>query len=172
MPLQKFILMGAIATLLASCQTEVGGGAAGAGFKTKYFAARGALEQGHYDKAARGYKSLIAISGPFEPRIRLEYAHSLLRAQKFEEAAHHARSLAAGQSGVARAAALAVQATAEHELALAEISRGGSDGRQIALLKSAKSAMDEVLKSHPDLDPLGGLAQRRNSVTQLLSSLG
>ena len=48
-------------------------------FRAQYAVAREALEQGHYEKANRSYARLLEQAGPLTPRIRLEYAHLLLR---------------------------------------------------------------------------------------------
>ncbi|KMK64010.1 hypothetical protein [Puniceibacterium sp. IMCC21224] len=160
----------ALATLaLVSCEQGAVSPADSSGFRAQYFAARDALEAGKYDRASRTYLRLLTRAGPLEPRIRLEYAHSLLRGEKYAEAAREARILARSQNGTARAAALAVQATAEHELGLAAIDAGDRNtGR--SLLQQADSAISEVLGSDPALDPLGALAGRQASIRVRLKS--
>ena len=71
------VLLLAVLTLV-SC--EDGPSTGDAGFRNQYFAARDALEDGKFDRASRTYARLLTRAGPLEPRIRLEYAHSLLRA--------------------------------------------------------------------------------------------
>ena len=163
----------ALATLtLVSC--EEGGfrpGAADAGFRNQYFAARDALEDGKFDTASRTYARLLTRAGPLEPRIRLEYAHALLRAGDYPAARREARALAQSQSGTARRAALSVAATAEHELGLLAIQQGDSAGGKL-LLQSADGAITEVLTSDPELDPLGALAGRQASIRVRLKTLG
>lgn len=139
-------------------------------FRGQYAVARNALEAGQYDLAARTYAKLVDKAGPLTPRIQLEYSHAQLRAGNFDVAASQARALANGQSGTARAAALAVQATADHERAISALAAGNRAlGKR--LLKAADKAMAEVLKSHASLDPLGALAARRSSIKVRLKSL-
>jgi hypothetical protein len=109
-------------------------------------------------------------SGSLTPRIRLELAHAYLRSGAFSRAAVEARSLAASQKGEARSAALAVQGTAEHELALVALAQGDTITAK-PLLQNADRAMAEVLKSHATLDPLGSLAGRRASIKVRLKNL-
>ena len=132
-------------------------------FRAQYAVAREALEAGQYDKAGRGYMRLLEQAGPFAPRIRLEYAHALLRSGDYAGAQQQASTLVQSQSGDARAAALAVKATAEHELALQLLAKGDR-AQAKRYLESADAGMAEVLKKHPDLDPIGGLAARRASI--------
>ncbi len=141
------------------------------GFRTHYIAARDALEEGHYDRASRRYARLLEQAGPFEPRIRLEYAHALLRGGDYAGAAREARSLSTHGTGSARRAALAVQATAEHELGLRAIQAGDAAlGKRF--LQQADAAIAEVLKHEPALDPLGALAGRQASIKVRLKALG
>lgn len=173
-------ILGLCALLLAPAACVEGGGGqiglsasgtgSGAGFRARYMTARMALEGGEYDKAARAYKALVARSGPFAPRIRLEYAHSLLRAGKFTLAAKEARDLATSQNGKLRSAALLVEGTAQHEVALAAMAKGHVDKRVIVPLRLAKLALDEALDAHSDLDPLGAMADRRKTITAQLAA--
>ena len=162
----------AAALVLASCQTGGPGiSTSRAGFKDNYMVARTALEGGQYGKAVRGYSNLLKKAGPLEPRLRLEYAHALLRAGKYSDASSEARVVAAQLDGVGRSAALAVQATADQEIARAAINRGVTDADAVQRLVAARSSFDEVLKNHPQLDPLGGLAVRRKTIDVELSTL-
>ena len=162
------VLLLAVLTLV-SC--EDGPSTGDAGFRNQYFAARDALEDGKFDRASRTYARLLTRAGPLEPRIRLEYAHSLLRAGDYPAARREARALAQGQSGSARRAALSVAATAEHELGLVAIQQGDpAAARQ--LLPAADAAIAEVLASEPELDPLGALAGRQASIKVRLKALG
>lgn len=140
-------------------------------FKSKYMVARGALEEGSYARAGRNYQALLKQSGPLEPRVRLEYAHALLRANKFEEASNQARIITQRQSGDARIAALAVQGTADHELARAAIGAGQRDATVKRRLQSARTALGEVGKHGKDFDPLGAMAERRKEIDRTLSAL-
>lgn len=140
-------------------------------FRSRYERARDALEAGNYDRANRIYGTLVENAGPFEPRIRLEYAHSLLRGGQYEAAANQSRFLAQGMDGEGRAAALAVLGTAEHELGLAAI-QAGDPGAARNHFKASQSALGEVLKSHPKQDPVGALAARQKDVNLRLKALG
>ena len=139
-------------------------------FRAQYAVARDALENGHYEKAGRSYQRLMEQAGPFAPRIRLEYAHTLLRKGDYAQAAAQAGTLVQGEKGAARAAALAVKATAEHEIALQMLAEGNR-GEGKRYLESADRGMAEVLKTHPELDPIGSLAARRASIKVRKSAL-
>ncbi|MDJ0820546.1 MAG: hypothetical protein QNJ09_01890 [Paracoccaceae bacterium] len=139
-------------------------------FRTHYIAARDALEAGKYASASRSYARLLPQAGPFEPRVRLEYAHALLRGGKYEDAAREAGQLAMRQSDTARRAALAVRATAQHELGLQALMIGDTAlGKR--LLQEADGAITEVLEHDPTLDPLGALAGRQASIKVRLKAL-
>ena len=139
------------------------------GFKADYVVARNALEDGNYSVAMRRYARLIDQAGPLEPRIRLEYAHALLRDEQYAEASKQAANIAARTDDVARSAALAVQGTADHEQGLAAIAVGDRATAE-RFLKSADAAFTEVLSSHPGLDPLGAIAGRQASIRKILGS--
>lgn len=160
----------ATAPFLAGCIDGTGAGRE-SGFKAQYTAARSALEDGKYDRANRLYPQLMKQAGPLTPRIRLEYAHSLLRAGDHAAAAQQAGILANSQTGQARAAALSVQGTALHELGIAALQNGNAPAAKTHLTQ-AEAAMAEVLKSHPDLDPLGALAGRLASLRVRLKAIG
>jgi len=160
-----------VAFATASCQVETPTAVNRAGFKSNYLVARAALEKGQYLKAERGYASLLKKAGPLEPRIRLEYAHALLRSGKFEKASSEARVVASQLDGRGRSAALAVQATADQEIARNAINRGIADADAVQRLVSAKGAFDELLSKHPDMDPLGALALRRRTIDVELSTI-
>jgi hypothetical protein len=152
---------------LAACDTAPGNAT---GFRKTYFAARGALEEGRYGQASRQYEQLMASAGPFLPRIQLEYAHSLLRAGDHAGAARIGEQMAQSESGAASAAALAVAATARHEMGLAALAQGQTDAGR-ANLEKASAAMAKVLGSHPELDPLGALAGRQASIKVRLQAI-
>jgi tetratricopeptide (TPR) repeat protein len=141
------------------------------GFKANYLVARAALEKGQYTKAERSYASLLKTAGPLESRLRLEYAHTLLRSGKFEKASDEARVVASQLDGRGRAAALAVQATADQEIARNAINKGTVTTDAVQRLVAAKQAFDEVLAGYPDLDPLGGLALRRKTIDIEMSTI-
>jgi hypothetical protein len=165
--LTKAALAAALVLVPAAC-AQMGGD--GSGFRNQYMVARAALEEGNYPRANRAYKRLLADAGPFEPRVRLEYAHSLLRGGDYQAASDEARTLAATQDGDARSAALAVLGTAQHELAIAAIQRGDRAGAGQYHLTVARDALAEVLANHPDLDPLGALAGRQRSIEAALKA--
>ena len=153
---------------LVSCAEGPGGDSGNsAGFRADYLASRGALESGDYALAARRYARLMERAGPLRPRIRLEYAHALLRGDRFAEAADEAGTLAAAQTGPGRAAALAVEGTALHEMALRT---PGPDGA--GLLRRAGAALSEVVERHPELDPIGTLAARHARIEAALARRG
>lgn len=160
----------ALAAVLASCDETATAPSNGKGFKTQYLAARAALEGGNYAKANRAYAKLLPTAGPLKARIQLEYAHSLLRGGELDKAAAQATALVQSETGLARGAALAVQATALHEQGLLALSQGDSQTGK-ARLVAAKGAMDDVLKTAPQLDPLGALAGRRASIEVRLKAL-
>lgn len=145
--------------VVAGCETAPSNGG---GIEAEYKAARKALEAGRYAEANRRYAALAPRSGPLQPNIQLEYAHSLLRAGDHARAAATAEALAASEPR-ARGAAMAVTGAARHEMGLAALTEGdGASGK--AELQKARDAMLIVLKDHPDLDPLGALAGRSASI--------
>ena len=145
-------------------------------FQVDYLSARDALDSGAYDKAQRRYGDLLPRSGPATKRVRLEYAHALLRAGKYDDAAMAAHQSAAESEGLARASAMAVQGISEHEMARAAIARGRIDRNVLQQLDSAAVALDQAIAAGPQLDPLGGLQARRGEVSiaqqQVRSQLG
>lgn len=142
-----------------------------AGFKSEYLVARNALEGGKYAQAVKLYAALLDRSGPLSPRVRLEYAHSLLRDNQFDEALQQARIVAENQTGTGRLAAMAVVGTAEHEIALIALEKGKSGAAVKKRLLAARAAFDEVLKAGKTMDPIGAIAARRSEVNQQLASL-
>lgn len=155
---------------LTAC--EPGVTSTGNDFQRKYSSARKSLEEGNYENAIRGYEALLPGAGPLQPRLRLEYAHALLRAGRFDEAAQVADALARMSSGSARAAALAVQGTAQHESAVAEMRNGTAGAATITRLRAADAALQEMLSIDANLDPLGTMASRRTEIAQDLKRLG
>ncbi|MCG6901826.1 MAG: hypothetical protein LJE68_04010 [Rhodobacter sp.] len=171
----KVASLALIVAATASCQVDgprIGASVtARAGFKANYLVARAALENGQFTKAERGYAGLLKKAGPLEPRLRLEYAHALLRAGKYAKASDEARVVASQLQGRGRSAALAVQATADQEIARGAINKGLADADAIQRLVAARAGFDEMLKNHPDLDPLGALALRRKTIDVELSTI-
>lgn len=166
-PFSKLAIAGCVVLLLGSCDAPTGGQS---GFQKQYVVARDALESGQYARASRAYGQLMQKAGPLRPRLQLEYAHSELRAGNYAEAARLASDLAQNQKGQDRAAALAVQGTAQHELGLAALQKGDAESGK-TLLSAADKALSEVVKTHPDLDPLGSLAGRRAAIRARLKRL-
>lgn len=165
--LAKIGLMTCGVLVLGSCGEGTG---LGSGFQSKYSVARNALESGDYARAKRSYQKLIAEAGPLVPRLQLEYAHTELRAGSYAQAAQVAADLARSQTGEARAAALAVQGTAQHELGLSLLAEGKTDQGKAQLMQ-ARDALAEVLKASTDLDPLGSMAGRHASIKASLQKL-
>ncbi len=161
--------LGAVVLFTAACAVEPS--SKGKTFKGRYLVARDALESGSYKTAISGYKTMIPEAGPLEARLRLEYAHSLLRSDKFIEAGREARLVAANQQGDGRLAALAVQGTADHEAAKAALAAGQNDTATKARLAAAASALDAVLEQDKTFDPLGTLAVRRAEIKKTLAGL-
>lgn len=164
----RAIFFGLTVVLLISC-TETSG-TDQRGFATRYNTARTALEKGNYATAGRLYERMLSQSGPLNDRIQVEYAHTMLRSGQYERASQLAGDVAKKNDGPTRAAALSVKGTADHEVAL-KLLRIGDQANGIARLRAAQKALDEVLKSHPDFDPLGALAGRQASIAALLKKL-
>lgn len=150
-----------LVALATGCAGASGPGVSRGEWKASYLAARDALEAGRAAEAARVYARIVDASGPVGPRVRLEYAHALLRADAFPAAAEQARRSAAGQDGLGRAAALAVQAVAEHEAARADLAAGQADRRLAERLAAAGTTLDAALAADARVDPGGTLASRR-----------
>lgn len=157
-------------TVLSACAGGPGGGAGS--FRQDYATAREALEGGDHARAASLYARMLEGDlGPLEPRLRLEYAHALLRSDQFEAAAAQGVALANSQSGAARAAALAVVGAAQHERARQRMAAGDFGPGTEALLRSAQAALSEMLSTHPDLDPQRGLAARNTAIGRDLADV-
>lgn len=153
---------------LVSCDEQANFGEKS--FKSQYAVARDALEKGKYEQANRVYLRLLPSSGALQPRLRLELAHSYLRGGNFAASAKEARLSADAQTGKGKAAAIAVRATADHELGLKALARGDTVNGKGLLLQADKS-MAWLIKDHPEMDPLGAMAGRRASIKVRLKSL-
>jgi hypothetical protein len=153
---------------LASC-TE-GSSKGKTSFQSQYATARNALEKGDFDSANRMYLRLAPDAGALQPRVRLELSHSYLRSGNFKAAAAEAGKLAQSQSGAGRAAALSVQATADHELGIAALADGDAKAGKTHLMQ-AEQALTELLASNPEFDPLGSLAGRRATIAARLKGM-
>lgn len=161
-----------LAFLVLSACGDMGssGGVGAAGFQKKYAFARDALERGQYDKAAQRFAAIIPRAGPLAPRLRLEYAHALLRAGHFDQASAAAAGLVRELDGTGRSAALMVQGTAEHELGLTALAAGDrATGRRHLL--AAQTALSAMIAADPQLDPMGAMAGRNASIAARLKSI-
>lgn len=156
--------------VLVACQDVGTAPSQSHGFKNSYNAARGALEAGKYARANRLYSKLLEDTGPLEPRLRLEYAHSLLRSDAFSDASQQARFVVQTQSGKIRSSAMSVLGVAEHELGLTALNAGNTNAAKLHL-QTAEDALNDVLNNDPDLDPLGALAGRLASLKVRLKGL-
>ena len=166
--LAKAGLFGISLLLLASC--DEGTGIGEKNFQRQYAIARDALERGRYAQASEAYAQLIPKAGPLAPRMKLEYAHTQLRAGHYDKASQLALSLSKSDDTSLKSAALAVYGTAEHELGVAALQQGDrTAGRRH--LSAAQSALGTMLKAHPDMDPLGAMAGRKASVDVRLKAL-
>lgn len=165
----KLAGFGLAVLVLGSCGVSAPPGGA-MNFRSQYATARNALEAGKYGQAQRAYARLLPQAGPLTPRLRLEYAHSYLRAGEYASAASEARAVAVTETGAGRSAALAVIGAAEHEIGLALLSQGKTASGQTHLA-AAGAALGELLAEHPELDPLGSLAGRKASIDVRLSGL-
>ena len=165
----KAIFLGICLSSLVACEDV--GSFGSQTFQSRYEAARSALENEKYDKANRIYVELLETAGPHQPRLRLEYAHSLLRAGEYDNASKQASFVAQGQTGTARGAALVVVGVAEHERGLVAIQDGDLVGGKQHLL-AAQTAINEVLKIDSSLDASGALANRKNDIETRLKAIG
>jgi tetratricopeptide (TPR) repeat protein len=164
----KRLLAGVCMLALANCDDGIN--ANSNSFRNDYTSARGALEKGQYDKANRIYARMLDNAGPLQPRIQLEYAHSLMRSGDYEGALIQGQSLANTQTDTARSAALSVVAVASHELGQVALNGGDTTTGKQHLI-TARNALNEVLSNDPDLDPLGALKGRRSKIDRLLRTL-
>lgn len=164
------LLLVAIAAVLLSCENA--GSLAGGGARSDYLVARQALETGNYPLAIRRYEALIQQLGPADiARLQLEYAHSLLRANRFDDAIQVAGALAARPSDSIQSAALAVRGTARHEAARALIERG-QRAEARALLEGARDDLARFLQQHGTLDAAGSMRARAELIAADLQSIG
>ncbi|MGH1414396.1 MAG: tetratricopeptide repeat protein [Pelagimonas sp.] len=166
-PIVRAGILGLAYLFVASCD-DIGVGQNN--FQAKYAIARNALENGNYDVAKRYYAKLVAEAGPLSQRLQLEYAHAELRSGNYDQAAAISSTLANSQTGNARAAALAVFGTAQHEQGLELLSTGQKGAGKTHMI-SARKALSEVIKTNPEMDPLGSLEGRVASISARLKTL-
>lgn len=157
--------------LLASC--EAAGTLAGGGAGSDYLVARQALETGNYDLAIRRYTRLLgSVETGSATRLQLEYAHALLRGNRFDEAIAATEPLTNSRTASVRASALAVRGTARHEAARRRLDAGERDAQTRALLSSARTDLQNFLRNHRALDASGAMRARSELIAADLASLG
>ncbi|GAB4275274.1 MAG: hypothetical protein Kow0013_29350 [Pararhodobacter sp.] len=156
---------------LAAC--EAAGSLAGGGAQSDYLVARQALETGNYDLAIRRYGRLMqAVDATRASRLQLEYAHALLRGDRYEDAIAAADTLIESRDGAIRASALAVRGTARHEAARRQLAEGAATAATRALLEGARDDLAAFLAGHGTLDAGGSMRARAALITADLASLG
>lgn len=161
----------AMVLFLGAC--EAAGTLAGGGAQSDYLVARQALETGNYDLAVRQYSGLMQRLDPATAtRLQLEYAHALLRANRFDDAITATGPLIAGPDSTIRASALAVRGTARHEAARARMAQGRNDAETRALLQGARDDLADFLAAHGAMDEAGSMRARIALINADLQSLG
>lgn len=154
-----------LAAVLALGSCENAGTIPGGGPASDYLVARQALETGNYPQAIRRYEALIARLAPGSARrLELEYAHSLLRGDRHEDAIRVAGNLASAADGSVRGSALAVRGTARHEAARLRIDRGDRGPETRTLLTGARDDLAAFLRTHASLDSAGSMRARAELV--------
>lgn len=157
--------------LLGAC--EAAGTLAGGGSDSDYLVARQALETGNYDLAVRRYSGMMQRMDPATAtRLQLEYAHALLRANRYADAINATEPLIDGRDSTIRASALAVRGTARHEAARTRITQGHSDAETRALLEGARDDLAAFLATHRAMDSAGSMRARTALINADLQSLG
>ena len=157
--------------LLTSC--EAAGTLAGGGAQSDYLVARQALETGNYDLAVQRYGRLMgSLDSGSASRVQLEYAHALLRANRYDDAIAAADPLIAGRDGSIQASALAVRGTARHEAARARLTQGQADAATRALLEGAREDLTRFTRENGPLDTAGSMRARLQLIAADLETLG
>lgn len=171
MPTKRLVahaVLAAAVLILSSCENA--GSIAGGGSGSDYSVARQALETGNYNLAIRRYENLLTRVNPATAaRLQLEYAHSLLRANRFSEAIQATGVIVDRPDDSIRGLALAVRGTARHELARQLMAQGERDARTRQLLEGARDDLAYFLGQHNALDSGGSMRARSQLV---LSDLG
>jgi tetratricopeptide (TPR) repeat protein len=156
---------------LAAC--EAAGSLAGGGSQSDYLVARQALETGNYDLAVRRYGRLMqSVDATRASRLQLEYAHALLRGDRYEDAIAAADTLIAAREGTIRASALAVRGTARHEAARLRLAEGQGDAVTRTLLEGARDDIASFLADHGSLDAAGSMRARAALIGADLAGIG
>lgn len=150
---------------------EAVGTMAGGGAQSDYLVARQALETGNYDLAITRYGSLMqAMDATTATRLQLEYAHALLRGNRFEQAIAASDPLISASDGSIRASALAVRGTARHEAARLLQAEGGGNTSDIQrLLAGARDDIGQYLAQSGGQDQTGSMRQRLTLITRDLN---
>lgn len=176
-PVVKKHLVGRGATLLAlaalvlsSCENA--GTLAGGGANSDYLVARQSLETGNYALAILRYEALLSRTAPGTARrLELEHAHSLLRADRYDDAIGAADGLIAAADGPIRGMALAVRGTARHESARLRITRGDRGPQTQTLLSGARVDLADFLAQYAGLDAGGSMRARAELIASDLRDL-
>ncbi len=165
------VAVGVVASITMSCEPAgtLGGSS---GRANDYLVARQALETGNYSLAIQRYERMLSFTGEAAGRIRLEYAHSLLRAGRFDDAIEVSDELVAAHSGSLRASALAIRGTARHQRAREFMAQGQRAPEARALLQAARADLGQFLNSHPALDAAGAMAARAQLIEVDLRDAG
>jgi len=167
----QFCVIAITVIALSSCETA--GTLPGGGPRSDYQVARQALETGNYALAARRYESLMTHVQPGTARrLELEYAHTLLRADRHADAIRVAGGLVGASDGAIAGSALAVRGTARHEAARIRIDQGDRGQETRALLTAARDDLATFLRLHAGLDAGGSMRARSELIQADLRSLG
>lgn len=163
-------VMAAMALFLMSCEpagTVVGGDRA-----DDYMVARQALETGNYSLAISRYERLLGQAGDAAGRLQLEYAHSLLRGARYEDAITVATALIDTQSGSLQGSALAVRGTAQHQIVRVKLASGENGPEQRARLLAAQSDLTSFVRNHAKLDAASAMKARLEMIAADLKEVG
>ena len=159
-----------VGVLAAGCATQPASGE----FQSAYGNARDALEAGDYESALDLYAALLPIAGSerLEITVRLDYAHALLRAGRFDSALAEARGIEAlGPDAETSGRVDVVVAVADHEIAERVVGRDVHYETKRASAQAAFRSLDRALRNDPRLDPEGVLIIRMSKVREMLAAL-
>ena len=159
-----------VGVLAAGCATQP----VSEEFRSAYGNARDALEAGDYESALGLYAALLPIAGSerLEITVRLDYAHALLRAGRFDRALVEARGIEAlGPDTETSGRVDVVVAVAEHEIAERVVGRDVHYETKRASVQAAFRSLDHALRNDPRLDPEGVLIIRMRKVREMLAAL-
>ncbi|MEL6434873.1 MAG: hypothetical protein AAFQ28_13835 [Pseudomonadota bacterium] len=159
----------AMAFFVMSCEpagTIVEGGRA-----DDYAVARQALETGNYPLAIVRYERLLDQAGDAAGRLNLEYAHSLLRAGRYEDAITVSSALIETQGGSLKGSALAVRGTAQHQIVRGRLDAGETEPGLRSRLLAAQADLKSFIKNHSNLDAAGAMKARLEMIAADLNSV-